>query len=594
MTESKTESSQLVDCDHIPIIDLSALDSRNFDERRKLAQSIYDACTQAGFFYIKNHGISEEKINGIHSSAKRFFDLPDSQKMKFYIGNSSKFRGYSPLGSEKSTGTEDDPIAEEDAVGALSEAFDIGYETAMDPQKPKDDPLPRDPYGLYGDNQLPGPDILPGFTETYIEYCAMMLGLCRKLMRIFALALDLPEEHFDSMTQNPGVTSRMMHYPPQPVEEEVREGLGAHTDFECFTILSQGSVPGLQVLSHSGEWILAPPLPGTLVVNIADCLKSTENRINTFPQYTTEIEGLTIHFVGLFSERKDAVPLLLLHGWPGSFLEFLPMLQKFREEYTPETLPYHLIVPSLPGFTFSSGPPLDRDFEIGDVARVMDQLMKGLGFGSGYVAQGGDIGSRMARHLGVEYESCKVNVVFMRKPDGMSDDHLNASERQGIQRMTNFVTTGAGYAMEQGTRPSTIGHVLASSPIALLAWIGEKFLEWVDDPLAPDDILESVTLYWLTETFPRAIYTYRANYPAPPLPSSNDPRWYIHKPFGFSSFPMELAPLPRSWIETTGDLVFWEQHPKGGHFAALEQPDELKADLVKFVDQVWPGIIGAD
>ncbi|CAI7629037.1 unnamed protein product [Penicillium viridicatum] len=322
--------------------------------------------------------------------------------------------------------------------------------------------------------------------------------------------------------------------------------------------------------------------------------KSSEDRINSFPQYTTEIEGLTIHFVGLFSEREDAVPIVLLHGWPGSFLEFLPILQRFREEYTPETLPYHLIIPSLPGFTFSSGPPLDRDFGTGDIARVVDQLMKGLGFESGYVAQGGDIGSRIARHLGVDHESCKVNVVFMRRPDGMTDDHLNAFERKGIDRMMNFIAAGSAYATEQGTRPSTIGHVLSSSPMALLAWIGEKFLEWVHDPLAPEDILESVTLYWLTETFPRAIYAYRQNYPSPPVPASNDPRWYIHKPFGFSSFPMELAPLPRSWVETTGDLVFWEQHKKGGHFAALEQPDELKADLVKFVDQVWPGITGAE
>ncbi|CAI7577403.1 unnamed protein product [Penicillium glandicola] len=325
--------------------------------------------------------------------------------------------------------------------------------------------------------------------------------------------------------------------------------------------------------------------------------KSSEDRINSFPQYTAEVEGLTIHFVGLFSERKDAVPLLLVHGWPGSFLEFLPILQKFREEYTPETLPYHLIVPSLPGYAFSSGPPLDRNFRTDDIARVLDQLMKDLGFESGYVAQGGDIGSRIVRHLGVDHESCKavhVNVVFMRKPDGMTDDHLNAFEIEGIEKMMKFMTMGAGYAIEHGTRPSTIGHVLSSSPMALLAWIGEKFLEWVDDPLAPEEILESVTLYWLTETFPRAIYTYRQNYPAPPLPATNDPRWYIHKPFGFSSFPMELARLPRSWIETTGDLVFWEEHPKGGHFAALEQPDELKADLVKFVDQVWPGIIGAE
>lgn len=184
-------------------------------------------------------------IQGIHSAAKQLFDLPEELKMKFYIGNSpvgkqmevpisdtdtiQKFRGYSPLGGERSTGTEDDPIAEEDAVSALSEAFDIGYETAMDIQKSKDDPLPPDLYGLYGDNQWPGQDLLPNFSSTYIEYCAMMLSLCRKLMRIFALALNLSEDHFDAMVQNPGVTSRMIHYPPQPVKEEVREGLGAHT-----------------------------------------------------------------------------------------------------------------------------------------------------------------------------------------------------------------------------------------------------------------------------------------------------------------------------------------------------------------------------
>ncbi|KAJ5565973.1 hypothetical protein N7535_007611, partial [Penicillium sp. DV-2018c] len=321
--------------------------------------------------------------------------------------------------------------------------------------------------------------------------------------------------------------------------------------------------------------------------------KSSEDRINSFPQFVTEIERLTVHFVGLFSKRKDAVPILLLHGWPGSFLEFLPMLQKFRDEYTPETLPYQLIVPSLPGYTFSSGPPLDRDFHTSDVARIVDQLMKGLGFASGYVVQGGDIGSRIARHLGADHESCKavhVNVVFMGKPDGMTEEHLNAYELQGIEKAKRFASTGCGYAFEHGTRPSTIGHVLSTSPMALLAWIGEKFLEWVDDPLPSEDILESITLYWLTETFPRAIYIYRQNYPPPPIPVANDPRWYIHKPFGFSSFPAELTRLPRSWIETTGDLVFWEEHEKGGHFAALERPEELKGDLVKFVDQVWPGI----
>ncbi|KAJ5289069.1 hypothetical protein N7478_002099 [Penicillium angulare] len=344
--------------------------------------------------------------------------------------------------------------------------------------------------------------------------------------------------------------------------------------------------------------------------------RASEDRINTFPQWTIEIEDINMHFVGLFSERQDAIPILLIHGWPGNFLEFLSILQLFKDESTPSTLPYHLIVPSLPGYTFSSGPPLDRNFGTQDIARVLNQLMIGLGFERGYVAQGGDIGSRVARELAVDYESCKavhckffskyyfknecsrqkVNVVFMRQPAEVTDDHLTEIEKSGIERMANFRMLGSGYATEHGTRPSTIGHVVSTSPMALLAWqvsVGEKLLEWVDDPLTSEHILESITLYWLTETFPRSIYTYRQNYPPPPIPGANDPRWYIKKPLGFSHFPKELAPLPRSWVETTGNLVFWNQHHKGGHFAALEQPEALKNDLIDFVQQVWPGISGA-
>ncbi|KAJ5161109.1 Isopenicillin N synthase [Penicillium capsulatum] len=333
--------------------------------------------------------------------------------------------------------------------------------------------------------------------------------------------------------------------------------------------------------------------------------KSSEARVNNFPQWMIDIEDIRMHFVGLFSKRPDAIPILFVHGWPGSFLEFLPMLEKFQREYSPSTLPYHLIVPSLPGYMFSSGPPLDKNFTTDDNARILDQLMKAIGFQSGYVAQGGDIGSRIARTLAVEYESCKglfrnqapatgytmiptiaVNVCFMSRPEGFSDDSLTPSEKKGLARMQEFRMMGAGYMVEHGTRPSTIGHAISTSPMALLAWVGEKFLEWVDEPLPLDHILESITLYWLTETFPRSLYSYRQNFPPPPIAAANDRRNYIKKPFGFSAFPLELAPVPRSWVETTGNLVYWGEHQKGGHFAALEQPDELKADLVNFVEQV--------
>ncbi|OJJ79730.1 epoxide hydrolase family protein [Aspergillus glaucus CBS 516.65] len=318
--------------------------------------------------------------------------------------------------------------------------------------------------------------------------------------------------------------------------------------------------------------------------------KATEARINEFPQFTTTIEGMTIHFAALFSEREDAVPLLLLHGWPGSFQEFLPLLKLFREEFTPANLPYHLIVPSLPGYTLSSGPPVDKNFDTKDIARVVDQLMKDLGFEGGYVAQGGDIGSRIGRVLGVDYDSCKavhLNACFMQRPEGFSDETLNEFEQRGLKRAGDFMTTGTAYAYEHGTRTSTIGHVLSSNPIALLAWVGEKYLDWVDDPLPSNTILEFASLYWLTETFPRAIYPYRENFPPKGTPAGNDPRWYISKPFGFSYFPNEVLPVPRSWVETSGNLVFWREHQKGGHFAALERPEQIKADLVDFVKQIW-------
>ncbi|KAJ5713119.1 uncharacterized protein N7483_010300 [Penicillium malachiteum] len=277
MDQTQAEASQAANCDQIPVIDLSYLNSSNPEERQQLARNIYDACTQVGFFYIKNHGIPEEMVTGIHRAAESFFALPEEQKMKLYIGNSQKFRGYSPIGGEKTTGTDDDPVSAEDATGVLSEAFDVGYETSMDFQKPTNAVVEADPYGLYGDNQWPNEDMLAGFKETYIQYCATLLEFCRKLMKVIALALQVPEDYFDSKIRTPGVTSRMMHYPAQPVGE-AREGLGAHTDWECFTILSQGKVPGLQVLNHRGEWILAPPISGTLVVNIADCLSTWTNK----------------------------------------------------------------------------------------------------------------------------------------------------------------------------------------------------------------------------------------------------------------------------------------------------------------------------
>ncbi|KAF7968873.1 hypothetical protein HWV62_29144 [Athelia sp. TMB] len=331
-----------------------------------------------------------------------------------------------------------------------------------------------------------------------------------------------------------------------------------------------------------------------------------EAEINSIPNYTATIEDEghehTIHFAALFSEKADAIPIMLLHGWPGSFFEFLSILTLMRTRYTPATLPYHLVAPSMPGYTFSSRPPLDREFDTVDVARIFNKLMLGLGFGGGYVAQGGDFGSKVARILGVTYGSCKAILFFRLLPRsppperrtvnfstfllpyaGLTPvEELTPAEQRGIARATDFQTRGRGYAMEHGTKPATLGIALSSNPIALLAWIGEKLLAWTDDEPSLDTILAHVTLYWVTECIASSFYPYRQA-----SAQHYDPEWRINKPFGYSCFAKEVYPMPRSWVATSGDLVFYKAHEKGGHFAALEQPEVLWADVEEFMAQVW-------
>jgi microsomal epoxide hydrolase len=273
------------------------------------------------------------------------------------------------------------------------------------------------------------------------------------------------------------------------------------------------------------------------------------------------------------------------------------MLDVMRKKYAASSLPYHLIVPSLIGYTLSSGPPTEKNFGTRDVARVMNKLMVMLGFDGGYISQGGDIGSGIARILATGYESCKavhVNMCPANLSTKLPEGAINAEEQAALERRTPWQEYGTGYAKEHGTRPATIGLVLASSPLALLAWIGEKFLEWSDEDPSLDTILEAVSLYWFTETFPRSIFPYRERW-GPKEPSSrNEPSrqqtmaTYIEKPFGYSWFPYELFPTPKALAAKTGNLVWHRQHTKGGHFAALERPEDFARDIEDFAATAWP------
>ncbi|KAK5174282.1 uncharacterized protein LTR77_001362 [Saxophila tyrrhenica] len=323
--------------------------------------------------------------------------------------------------------------------------------------------------------------------------------------------------------------------------------------------------------------------------------RKTEDRFNTYNNYTAEIDDdnfkYNIHFIGLFSKKADAVPLLLNHGWPGSFVEFLDVLDTFKSKYDENSLPYHVIVPSLPGHAYSNGPPLDKDHTIQDTARVLDKLMVGLGFGGGYVTQGGDTGSFISRVLGATSDSVKaVHINFAVGIGPESGDevaNMSASDQKHMGRMKDFLDQGSAYARMHGTRPSTIGLVLSSSPLALLAWIGEKFEQWTDKNPPLEKILDDVTLYWFTKSLPRCIYSYRQFFGQEPQFFHNDPKYYIKKPLGYSLFPEELAPVPVSLVKKSGNLVWHREHQSGGHFAAMEKPKEFVQDIEDFITTAW-------
>lgn len=318
--------------------------------------------------------------------------------------------------------------------------------------------------------------------------------------------------------------------------------------------------------------------------------RKEEDHVNSFPNFKSVISDddghkYDVHFAALFSNKPDAIPIGFYHGWPGSFLEFLPMLDILRKKYTPDTLPYHVIVPSLLGYSLSSQPPLDKDWRVADTSRIMHKLMLSLGFGtSGYLVQGGDIGSAVSRELAMTYAECKgMHLNFFYNQDvrtySSPEDKISEAEKKGLERTDEFFTVGFAYAFEQGTKPSTIGLVLSSSPIALLSWVGEKFLAWTDPSTTPsvNTILADVTLYWLTGCYPTSIYPYRR--------TGNTT--YVDKPVGFSWFPYEVAPIPKAWFEKTGNVVFYRAHEAGGHFAALERPQTLLTDVEEWAKTAW-------
>jgi pimeloyl-ACP methyl ester carboxylesterase len=323
-----------------------------------------------------------------------------------------------------------------------------------------------------------------------------------------------------------------------------------------------------------------------------------EARLNALPQFTTEIDGVEIHFIHVRSRHENAMPLLMTHGWPGSVIELLdtvgPLTDPTSHGGSPEDA-FHLVLPSLPGYGFS-GEPAELGWENGRIASAWAELMNRLGY-TRYVAQGGDVGAAvtdaMARQAPAGLLGIHVNLLALAI--GLKDQLPAASEpeRTAHDALTAFTTDGFGYFLEQSTRPQTIGYSLLDSPIGLAAWMldhdtdsyGKISRAFVDGEsvgnLSRDNVLDNITLYWLTGTgasaarwyweFGRFLAAAEASGHAPPP---------VRVPVAFTTFPGELFASPRSWAEAVyPGLIYFNETDRGGHFAAWEEPELFTAEL---------------
>jgi pimeloyl-ACP methyl ester carboxylesterase len=314
-----------------------------------------------------------------------------------------------------------------------------------------------------------------------------------------------------------------------------------------------------------------------------------EARLNAWAQYRTEIDGQTIHFYHVRSKAPDATPLILTHGWPGSVVEFVDLIGPLTDPAAHGGDPrdaFHVVVPSLPGYGFSQ-PYNAKGWEPKRTARAWAELMSRLGYRR-YGAQGGDWGWFVSQWLArQDPEHCfaiHVNLLFAMPPSPDAVETLDASDRAKWERFQAYSSGESGYVGIQSTKPETLGLGLADSPVAQLGWIAEKFRTWTDcdgvieNAVSRDDLLTNVMIYWITNTgASSARYYYEAMRSGAVFPQ---PR--LETPVGHAYFPKEVLPAPRSWCEAAFNVVRWTDMPRGGHFAALEQPELLLEDVRAF------------
>jgi pimeloyl-ACP methyl ester carboxylesterase len=318
--------------------------------------------------------------------------------------------------------------------------------------------------------------------------------------------------------------------------------------------------------------------------------RAQEARINQFDQFTTEIDGQQIHFIHERSPRRDAIPLMLIHGWPGSIVEFLEMIRPLTQPKDPNTPAFDVVVPSLPGFGFS-GPTTTRGWGPDRMAKAFIVLMDRLGY-SRYGVQGGDWGSTVARDIAYDAPEhvigVHVNLLVLDPPSPEAVAQMSDVERK---RYSYFEREESSHFFIKAFEPQTMAYGCADSPVGWLAWVMDIFQQGTDNDgdfltaVNRDAFLTDVTLYWVTNTVGSSMRIYRENRLTG---EGKQPRPPMAVPMAFADFPKEMFACPVRWAKPTYNIVQYTQMPKGGHFAALEQPDLLLDDVRKFFAKVDP------
>jgi pimeloyl-ACP methyl ester carboxylesterase len=324
--------------------------------------------------------------------------------------------------------------------------------------------------------------------------------------------------------------------------------------------------------------------------------RACEARLNALPQFTTEIDGVDIHFIHVRSRHENALPLIITHGWPGSILEMLgvigPLTDPAAHGGSAEDA-FHLVIPSLPGYGFS-GQPAETGWDPGRIARAWAELMHRLGYDR-YVAQGGDQGAAVTDAMGRQAPAglAGIHLNFLREAlaNAGSLPADSEGERAALAAINTFRTSGSGYFLEQATRPQTIGYALLGSPVALAAWMLDHDTDSYykisraftggqpSGHLTRDHVLDNITLYWLTGTGASAARLYWDGGQAAAR-AAGQARPEMKLPMGFTMFPGEIFRAPRSWVEKLyPHVIYFGEADRGGHFAAWEEPQLFSEQL---------------